>query len=143
VVHHLLAFVISATNILCRPPFVIYNTTMIRSSVAKDVVNYCVLIASQQKCLCLTTSSAQYAYSIYVTFALTQKYTKQAGIVILFFAIVISRIAKLPVIVVRRCTVPHASLKSLVSIVCVGTSIGVRNALIQSVLLVALWELEE
>jgi RsiW-degrading membrane proteinase PrsW (M82 family) len=142
-VHHLLAFVISTTNLLCCPPFVIYNTTMIRSSVAKNVVKCCVLIASQQKCLCLTTASAQYASSIHVTFALTQKCTKHAGIVMLFFAIAISRISKLPVIFVRRCTVPHASLNIVVSIVFVGTSIGVRNALIQNVLLVALWELEE
>jgi hypothetical protein len=60
--------------------------------------------------------------------------------VILFFATVISRIAKLPVIVVRRRTVQHASLKILVSVVFVGTSVGVRNAFIQNVLLVAFWE---
>jgi hypothetical protein len=137
-VHHLLEFVISVTNLLCRPSFVIYNMTMIRSSVAKNMVKFCVLIASQQKCLCLTTASAQYASSIHVTFALTQKCTKHAGIVMLFFAIVISRIAKLPVIVVIRCTVPHASLNSLVSIVFVGTFLGVKNALIQNVLLVDL-----
>jgi hypothetical protein len=129
-VHHLLTFVIYGTILLCRPPFVIYNTTMIRSSVAKNVVKCCVLIASQQKCLCPTTISVQYASSIHVTFALTQKCTKHAGIVILFFSIVISRIAKLPVSVLRRCTVPHASLRSLVSVVFIGTSVGVMNALI-------------
>jgi hypothetical protein len=142
-VHHLLAFVISAMNLLCRPPFAIYNTNMICSSVEKNVVKCCVLIASHQKCVCLTIASSQYAYSIHVTFALTQKCTKHAGIVMLFFAIVISRIAKLPVIFVRRCTIPHASLNSLLSVVFVGTSAGVRNVLIQNVLLVALWELEE
>jgi hypothetical protein len=61
----------------------------------------------------------------------------------LFFAIVRSRISKLPVIVVRRCTVPHDALNSLVSVVFVGTPVGLRNALINNVLLVALWELEE
>jgi hypothetical protein len=142
-VHHLLAFVISATNLLCRPSFVIYYTIMIHSSVAKNLVKCCVLIASQQRLLCLTTASAQYASIIQVTFALPQKCTKHAGTAMLFFAIVISRIAKLPVIVVRICTVPHASLHSLVSVICVGTSVCVRNALIQNVLLVALWELEE
>jgi hypothetical protein len=142
-VHHLLAFVISVTNILCRPPFVIYNMTMILSSVAKKGVKCCVLIASQHKCLCLTTASAQYASIIRVTFALAQKCNKHAGIAILFFAIVISRIAKLPVSVVIIFTVPHDSMNSLVSVVFVGTFVGVRNALIKNVLLVALWELEE
>jgi hypothetical protein len=61
----------------------------------------------------------------------------------LLFAIVISRIAKLPVIFVRRCTVQHASLDSLGSVVFVGTSVSVMNALIHNVLLVASWELEE
>jgi hypothetical protein len=57
-----------------------------------------------------------------------------------FFTIVISKISKLPMIVVIRCTVPHASLNSLVSILFVGTFVAVRNALIQNVLLMALLE---
>jgi hypothetical protein len=114
--------------------------SMIRSSVVRNVVRCFVLTASQVKYWCHTTISVQYASSIYVTFALTEKYTKGAGIAMLFYAIVILRIAKLLVIVARRCNVLRDLLNSLALVVFVGISGAGRNALILNVLVVDLWE---